>query len=140
MAKNNEELSLPKSKVIHGIEIKKMPCGKYFEAIQTLRDLPQDFIKELSEGDKNFKMSEMLSVENIGTIITRLLVVLPDFTFKFLSKLMGVSENKLRNELSPKELLDIMVEFWQMNDLESFFAQMKPIMEKITTLIGFRKP
>lgn len=139
MPKSTESLSLPKSKMIHGIEVKKMPCGKYFEAIQTLRDLPEDFMKEISGENPNFKITEMLSIENIGTIITRLLIILPDFTFKFLSKLIGVSENILENELSPKELLDIFVEFWKMNDLESFFAQMKPIIEKVTTLIGFKK-
>lgn len=139
MAKSNESLSLPKSKIVHGIEVKKMPCGKYFEAIQTLRDLPEDFMKELSGENKEFKISEIISVENLGTIITRLLVVLPEFTFKFLSKLMGVSENKLRNELSPKELLEIIIEFWKMNELESFFAQMKPIIKKTTTLIGFKE-
>lgn len=137
--KDSEALSLPTVKKMYGVEVKKMPCGKYFEAIQTLRDLPQDFMKELSGENQNFKISEILSVENIGTIMTRLLVVLPDFTFKFLSKLMDISEEKLRNELSPKELLDIIIEFWKMNDLESFFDQMKSIMEKATTLIGFKK-
>ena len=139
MSKNSESLSLPKTKKLYGVEIKKMPCGKYFEALQTLKNLPEDFIKELSDDKQNFKLSEMFTMENIMNLIARLLIVLPDFTFTFLSKLMDVDEDKIRNELTPKELLDIAKEFWKINDLESFFVQMKSIVEKIMTTIGFKK-
>ena len=139
MSKSNEEKSLPKSKRIHGVEIKKMPCGKYFEALQTLKNLPEDFIKELSDNGQDFKLSEMFTVENIMNLITKLLIILPDFTFQFLSVLMDIDEDILRNGLSPKEVLDIVQEFWKMNELESFFDQMKPMLKGITTLIGFKE-
>lgn len=139
MAKSNEIKSLPKVKRIHGVEIEKKPCGKYFEALQTLKDLPEDFIKELSDNGQDFKLSEMFTIENIMTLITRLLIVIPNFTFEFLSKLMEVDRDILENQLTPKELLDVIQEFWKINELESFFDQMKPILNKITTLIGFKK-
>ena len=139
MPKTSESISLNKSKKIHNVEIKKMPCGKYFEALQTLKDLPEDFIKELSDNEQDFKLSEMFTVENIMTLITKLLIILPDFTFRFLSTLIEIDEETLRNEITPKELLDIIQEFWKINELESFFDQMKPILKKITTLIGFKE-
>ena len=134
MTKSNENKSLPKIKTVHGVEIEKKPCGKYFEALQTLKDLPEDFIKELSDNGQDFKLSEMFTVENIMNLITRLLIILPDFTFNFLSKLM-----EIENQLTPKELLDVVQEFWKINELESFFVQMKPILSKITMLIGFKE-
>ncbi len=139
MTKSNETKSLPKVKRIHGVEIEKKPCGKYFEALQTLKDLPEDFIKELSDNGQDFKLSEMFTIENIMTLVTRLLIVIPNFTFEFLSKLMEVDRDILENQLTPKELLDVIQEFWKVNELESFFAQMKPILKKITTLIGFKE-
>lgn len=139
MSKSNEEKSLPKTIKLHGVEVRKMPCGKYFEALQTLKNLPEDFIKELSDNGRDFKLSEMFTVENIMNLITKLLIILPDFTFRFLSVLMDIDEDILRNELSPKEVLDIVQEFWKMNELESFFDQMKPILKGITTLIGFKE-
>lgn len=139
MAKSNETKSLPKVKKIHGVEIEKKPCGKYFEALQTLKDLPEDFIKELFDNGQDFKLSEMFTIENIMTLVTRLLIVIPNFTFEFLSKLMEVDRDILENQLTPKELLDIIQEFWKINELESFFDQMKPILSKITTLIGFKE-
>ncbi len=139
MTKSNETKSLPKVKRIHGVEIEKKPCGKYFEALQTLKDLPEDFIKELSDNGQDFKLSEMFTIENIMTLVTRLLIVIPNFTFEFLSKLMEVDRDILENQLTPKELLDVIQEFWKVNELESFFDQMKPILKKITTLIGFKE-
>ena len=139
MAKSNEIKSLPKSKTIHGVEIRKMPCGKYFEALQTLKDLPEYFIKELSKDGQDFKLSEMFAVENIMNLVMQLLIILPNFTIEFLSKIMEIDKDILENELTPKELLDIVQEFWKINELESFFDQMKPIINKITTLIGFKE-
>lgn len=137
--RTSESLSLNKTKKIHGVEIKKMPCGKYFEALQTLKDLPEDFIKELSDNGQDFKLSEMFTMENIMKLVTKLLIILPDFTFRFLSTLMDIDEDIIRNQFTPKELLDIVKEFWKLNELESFFDQMKPIMKQITMLIGFKE-
>lgn len=137
--KTSESISLNKTKKIHGVEIKKMPCGKYFEALQTLKDLPEDFIKELSDNGQDFKLSEMFTMENIMNLVTKLLIILPDFTFRFLSTLMDIDEDIIRSQLTPKELLDIVKEFWKLNELESFFDQMKPMLRKITTLIGFKE-
>ncbi len=139
VAKTSESISLSKVKKIYGVEIRKMPCGKYFEALQTLKDLPEDFIKQLSGDQEDFKLSEMFTVENIINLMAQLLIILPDFTFRAISVLMDIDEETLRNELTPKEVLEIVQEFWKMNELESFFAQMKPIMNKITTLIGFKE-
>ncbi len=139
MAKSNESLSLPKTKRLYGVEIRKMPCGKYFEALQTLKNLPEDFIKELSDNRQDFKLSEMFTMENITGLVARLLIILPEFTVAFLSKIIDIDEDIIKNELTPKELIEIIQEFWKINELESFFVQMKPIVEKIMTIIGFKK-
>ena len=52
----NENKSLAKTIKKYGVEIKKMPCGKYFEALQTLKDLPEDFIKELSDNGQDLQV------------------------------------------------------------------------------------
>lgn len=66
MAKSNESVSLPKKKTVHGVEVKKMPCGRYFEALQTLKNLPENFFKELMKDKKDFKLSEMMSIERFN--------------------------------------------------------------------------
>ena len=139
MSKSNDELSLNKSVKMYGVEIKKMPCGKYFEALQTLKNLPEDFIKELSDNKQDFKLSEMFKLENLIDLITKLMLIAPKFLFSFLSKLLDVDESVIRDELSPTELIEICKKFWEINNLESFFDQMKPIIGKIITQIGFKE-
>ena len=139
MAKSNESLSLNETVKMYGVEIKKMPCGKYFEALQTLKNLPEDFIKELSDNGQDFKLSEMFTIENIMNLITKLMLISPKFLFSFLSKLLDVDESVIRDELSPTELIEICKKFWEINKLESFFVQMKPIVKKVTMLIGFKE-
>lgn len=139
MAKSNESVSLPKKKTVHGVEVKKMPCGRYFEALQTLKDLPENFFKELMKDKKDFKLSEMMSLEGVTELVMRLLVILPDFSISLFATLLDIEEDKIRNELTPKELVDILTEFWKINELESFFTQMKPVAEKVLTLIGFKE-
>lgn len=139
MSKSNDELSLNKSVKMYGVEIKKMPCGKYFEALQTLKNLPEDFIKELSDNEQDFKLSEMFNLENLIDLITKLMLIAPKFLFSFLSKLLDVDESVIRDELSPTELIEICKKFWEINNLESFFDQMKPIIGKIITQIGFKE-
>lgn len=139
MVKSNESLSLNKTVKMYGVEIKKMPCGKYFEALQTLKNLPEDFIKELSDNGQDFKLSEMFTIENIMNLITKLMLIAPKFLFSFLSKLLDIDESVIRDELSPTELIEICKKFWEINKLESFFDQMKPILKEITTIIGFKE-
>lgn len=139
MSKSNETKSLSKKIKLHGVEIRKMPCGKYFEALQTLKDLPEDFIKELSDNGQDFKLSEMFTTENIMNLITKLLIITPKFLFRFLSQVLDVEEEILKEELTPTELLEICKKFWEVNKLESFFEQMKSIMSKLITQIGFKE-
>ena len=139
MAKSNESLSLNETVKMYGVEIKKMPCGKYFEALQTLKNLPEDFIKELSDNKQDFRLSEMLSLDNLINLITKLLMITPKFLFSFLSKLLDVEEEYIENKLSPTELTEICMKFWEINKLESFFELMKPAMKNLMILTGFKK-
>lgn len=139
MVKNNESKSLAKVVNLYGIEVRKMPCGKYFEALQTLKNLPTDFIKELAEGNEEFNLSEMMTMENLTVLITKLILIAPKFLFSFLADILDVNETVLKDELSPNELLEVCVKFWEVNELENFFSKMKSIVKKSMTLIGFNE-
>lgn len=139
MTKSNEEKSLNKTVRLHGVEIKKMPCGKYFEALQTLKDLPVDFIKELSDNEQDFKLSDMITLEGMTELVMKLIIIAPKFLFSFLSQILDVEEAMLKEELTPTELIEVCKKFWEVNKLESFFDQMKPIMKKMKGLIGFNE-
>lgn len=142
MIRSKERLSLPKKIEVCGVEIKKMPCGRYFDALQTLRDLPQNFMNVAFEG-KEVKLSELMSLDKIIDLVMKLFITLPDFTVKFLSELMDIDAEIIRNELSPLDLVKVIKKFVEVNELESFFEEMKPIMMKMNKLVqklGFKEP
>lgn len=142
MIRSKERLSLPKKVEVCGVEIKKMPCGRYFDALQTLRDLPQNFMQVAFEG-KEVKLSELMTLDKIIDLIMKLLITLPDFTVKFLSDLMDIDEKVIREELSPLDLVKVIKKFVEVNELESFFEEMKPIMMKMNKWVqklGFKEP
>lgn len=143
MSKSKEILSLSEETELHGVIIRKMPNGQYLKALEVIKQLPENFMKEVMQGKTELKLSDMFDTKNIATLMGTLLTSVPEFTIKFLSKLLNINEKVLREELSPLETLEIVEKFWEVNNLTSFFQKMKPIMKKIvsstTELIGFKE-
>lgn len=139
MSKSKESLSLDEEIELYGVTIRKMPNGQYLKALNLIKQLPETFVKEVMQGKTDLKLSDMLDTENIATLVGTLLTSVPTFTIKFLAQLLNVKESVLTNELTPTETIEIVQKFWEINRLESFFAQMKSIMKGITAVIGFKK-
>ena len=139
MAKSSEILSLDEEVELHGVTIRKMPNGQYLKALKLIREIPENFMKELMEGKTDMKLSDMLDTKNIATLIGSLLTVTPSFTIKFLAQILNIKEKVLMEDLSPTETIEIVQKFWEINRLESFFVQMKSIMKGIAAVIGFKK-
>lgn len=139
----NESLSLDKEVELYGITIRKMPNGQFLKALETIKELPESFIKELMQGRTDIKLSDMLDIENIAMLMETLLTSVPEFTIKFIAKLLNIDEKILKEDISPLETIEIVEKFWEINNLTSFFQKMKPIMKKmvpqITNLIGFNE-
>lgn len=127
---SNEKLSLKKEVTLHGVTIRKMPNGAYFRALQTLKALPEDFIKELNLNE-NAKLSDLLDSKNIGNLIVKLLAILPGFTIRFLSELMDVEISVLEEGLTPTETVEIVKKFWEINRLNDFFELVKPAIQNL---------
>lgn len=141
MAKSNENLSLAKEVVLHGVTIRKMPNGKYLQALAMIKELPETFVKEVLDGKTDIQLSSLMNVENLVDLVGKLLCVLPEFTLNFLSVLLDVDINKLQNELTPLETIEIVEKFIEINNLASFFTKMKSIYKKAQSLlqIGFNE-
>ena len=134
MARTNESISLDKKVTVHGIEIRKMPNGRYLSALALIKELPETFVKEVLEGETDFKLSDIFTVEKLVEVAGKLLCVLPDFTLRFLSELMDIKLEVLKEELSPLETLDIVEKFIEINKIDVFFTRMKPVVAKLMNL------
>lgn len=140
---SNESLSLDKEVELYGITIRKMPNGQFLKALETIKELPESFIKELMQGRTDIKLSDMLDTENIAMLMGTLLTSVPEFTIKLIAKLLNIDEKILKEDISPLETIEIVEKFWEINNLTSFFQKMKSIMKKmapqIINLIGFNE-
>lgn len=139
-AKNKSTgMSLPKSKKVHGIEVKKVPVGTYLSAMRELEELPGAIINELFPSKTMVDiMDELTNLTNdsLIRIITRLLVVAPEYVVSTLALILGVDKEVIKSTLTPKELCDVIKEYWVLNDMTDFFGNVSGLIKKkLPTLI-----
>ena len=124
-------MSLPKNKKVHGIEIKKVPVGKYIAAMREMEELPSIIIHELFPGKSMADIMADFSRADeefaIG-LMGKLLIVLPEKLLEALCSVIGISAQVAMEQLTPKELLDITREFWKINELSDFFKSVSGLI------------
>ena len=134
-------MSLPKNKKVHGIEIKKVPVGKYIAAMREMEELPSIIIHELFPGKSMADIMADFSRADeefaIG-LMGKLLIVLPEKLLEALCSVIGISAQVAMEQLTPKELLDITREFWKINELSDFFKSVSGLIRQklLTQNIG----
>jgi plasmid maintenance system antidote protein VapI len=143
--KNNRSLgvTLPKGKRVHGIEVKKVPIGVYLAAMRELEELPGQIISELFPGTSVTDiMAQLMELtdESLIRIITRLLVIAPEYAVNTLAAVIGADKDVIKNTLTPKEFCDVIKAYWAMNDMTDFFADVSGLIKrKLPTLISGSK-
>ncbi len=133
------EISLPKHKLVHGIEIKKVPVGKYLSAMRELEELPGQIISDLfpdkAVGDI-IKELTTLSDESLVRLATRLFTVAPEHIVTVLALILDVPKETITEGLTPKELCDVVQAYWALNDMTGFFEIVSGLIQKkLPTLI-----
>ncbi len=127
MFKDMFRKSFPKSKVVHGIEVRKLPLGAYLDAIDSIKNIPEILLSKSFPGltpdqvlAKMKKMDQDMLIEAAGN----LLVAVPEQALRFISALIGVEYDRLRDdpEIGLNGIKEIIVEFWKINDMGSFFS------------------
>lgn len=129
MIKDLFRKSIPKSKNIHGIEVKKLPLGAYLDAIDSIKNLPEMLLQKSFPDltpdqvlDKFKKMDQDMLIEVAGN----LLVAVPEQAIRFIAALIGVEYERLREDpdIGLNGIKNIIVEFWKLNDMQSFFSDL----------------
>jgi hypothetical protein len=133
-------MSLPKSKTVHGVEIKKVPVGKYLSAMRELEELPGRIINSLFPGKSLDEILASFSGATDDTVINlaiTLLRVAPEHAIEALAVILSLDAEVIKNNLTPKELSDVVKAFWELNDMTDFFADVSGLLKKmLPTLIA----
>ena len=123
------KISAPKDKTLYGVRVRKLPIGKYIRLLHAAEELPQLLIGKAFPGQnigEIMRYLKNLNKDNFIDLITRLLAVVPEELMKLVSELLDIPQERLLEDtpyaLSPKELLEIISEFWELNDMSDFFG------------------
>lgn len=126
--KDASDLSMPKAKTIHGVEIRRLPNGAYIKALNSIQDMPEIILKGCFPGmnpDDILEQFQNITVDMLPVLLGKLLANVPEQFLRFISELTEIPFEKYMNELTPKETLDILEAMWELNDLTDFFKKLK---------------
>lgn len=134
------EMSKPKSYMLHGIKIYKLPVGKYVQAMETVNDLPVLLLDDILPGINGYedliKRLSAMEAKAFGEIIGQVLAAAPKRFCEILSELLDIPKQRLldpncKDALSLDEVAEIILAFININDMSSFFTNARLISQKM---------
>lgn len=129
-------LSIPKAKRVCGYEIKKLPIGGFLNAIEKVKELPEDFLSTCFPGKNLEQILDIFSeidAKALTEIATALFVTAPPYVVGFVSELTDIPEEKLLNDenIGISGFGDIILAFLEVNELGKFISVAGEIGKKI---------
>ena len=130
------ELSLPKSRSVRGYEIRRLPLGKYLQAMEMLRQAPeriicgcfpdkstQDALREMRHIDAQKFLT--LAVSGTGAALEEIV--------RLLALAMDIDETVLLTDenVGLDGLAEMAEAFWELNGIGNFIVAVKALSERI---------
>ncbi len=142
---NSIDISLPRSVTVRGQEIKRMPLGRYLQAIRTLESFPREVAAKLvPEGDvsKVLETLKTLDRAKLVALALKALTVVPEQTVKLIAVLTEIPEDTLLNDaqIGADGLLEIVSVFLEVNAAENFIRAAGRLRQTIGRLAATLKP
>ena len=114
--KNTASLSLPRSTMVRGYEIKRLALGGYLRAVELLQEFPTDLMEACFPGDGLKEILEKLKrfdAALLESVMGGALAAAPALVIKITAELTGIEEQALLG--NPDVGLDGLVEIlsWQ---------------------------
>ena len=117
-------ISLPGTRRVHGVEIKKTPTRKYLEAMKKLEEMPMQMLEDLFPGQSVqdvFRSFASADKNSIAPLLAKVLTVAPEYVITVLCEITGLDVGRAMDELTPMELAEVFMAWWRVNDLSDFF-------------------
>lgn len=117
-------MSRPKGKKIHGITIRKLPCGKYLDMLETMGGAIYRMVEAAWPGmsaEQVLAWASKVTREELREVILRLMTVVPKECFALMAELLETSVDTLRDALTPTELMEVLAAFAETNSYQDFF-------------------
>lgn len=127
--------SLPAERKVCGYAIKKMPLGAYLAAVDRIKSFPAGLMNALFPGMTLADMLDWLKgldearlTQLLGTVLT----TVPAQGIALIADLTGIPEQTLLEDegIGLAGLMQIVKAFTEVNELESFFAEIRSLITK----------
>lgn len=134
LKRNTVQVARPRAQVIHGIEIKKQPVGRYFEVMDRAGGIVVELLEAAFPGQTPRSILEDLTrmtPEGLKALAVRLFGLLPRKLVEILREIVGAQDNPAWDELTPAEMTQVVKAFWQLNDLTDFFMSARSAAQQL---------
>lgn len=138
--KNTSILSLPETRKVRGCVIKRLPLGRYIQALEVLRAAADD-LAETCFPDKNtdeiFSYVTSISKDSLLELIGNAAPVALMHITQLASALTGIDEQKLLNDpgIGPDGLVEILTVWVEVNRLGDFPGAVRNLIGKFRTAV-----
>jgi len=132
------EMSAPPVRTLYGVEIKKLPIGRYIKLLQQAESFLPDILSAIFPANEDgrivFSFSN-LTADDLRGFLGRAMAVIPEKICQIAEELLDIPADRLLDPntgLTPNEFVEILIALWEVNDLSDFF----PNARKLGGLIG----
>jgi hypothetical protein len=141
---NSIDVSLPRSAIVRGCEIRKMPLGKYLQAIRLLETFPRETAEKLVPGGELSGVLETLKTLDRSKLIDlalKALTVVPEQAVALISALTDIPKEKLLSDeaIGADGLLEIVDAWLTVNGAENFMRAAGRVRQTISRLAAIPK-
>jgi hypothetical protein len=142
---NSIDVSLPRSVTVRGCEIRRMPLGKYLQAIRTLETFPRTAAEKLTPDGDLAGMLDTLKTLDRGKLIDlalKALAVVPDQIMELIAALTDIPLDKLMGDetIGADGLMEILDAWLTVNDTENFILAAGRVRRRISRFAATFKP
>lgn len=137
--KTSAALSLKKSEMVRGYEIKRLPLGEYLRVFEELREMPDTIMKVcFPEMDMAQMLAELRGIDPAGLtgLMLRALEVVPDEAIALLSVMTGIRADVLYADpaIGLDGAAELLEAVWRINGVENFIAAARRMAARVRSL------
>jgi len=134
---NAIDLSLPKSITVRGYEIRRMPLGKYLQAIRLLETFPRETAEALVPDGNLADVLDALKTLDRATLIDlalKAVSVVPVQAVALIAALTDIPQERLLYDeaIGADGLMEILDAWLTLNNMENFLLAAHRVMQKIS--------
>jgi hypothetical protein len=143
--KKTEDLSLPRSRQVRGVTVRRLNLGEYIQAARTLREAPGQLIDICfpREGDAQI-LGKLQTAEPgmLAAALGNLLGEAPQFLVQAAATLIGVDEQRLLTDpaIGLDGLMDILLAWAEVNRLGDFPPAARRLWAALRAAPGGSRP